>query len=245
MIERLSVETTVERLAALYAALGPRLGCRLVEANAVLTTAGARGDANLSIVDPTPDNLVTLQQAQPTFAAQGIRWVVMEEVHYTVYGRPFWPASLNSLEGFARSSRTSQLVGITPFDASTGWEGLRAGMPIVSPPLEAAYPEQFMVIWDGFTLGYPDQAILDFCAALKVGAVATLEQVKMPAVERYVCAQPCFSYAPAHASDPQIVTTAVEWNALLEGVYASEWHQQLAADPAFQVARRVREGAPS
>ena len=239
-LEPLRSEQTVARLAALYTALGPRLGCRLVEANAVLTIAGARGDADLSINDPTPDDLVTLQQAQPAFAAQGIRWEVMEEVHYTAFGRPFWPASLNSLEGYARSSRTSHLVGISPFDASTGWEGFHEWLDTTFRALQSAYPTHAMTIWDGFLLGYPDQAIMDFCAALETGTVEQMERVRLPAVDRYLGAQPCFSYAPAHASDPDIVATATAWQELLEGVYASAWHQHLAADPAFQAARRAR-----
>lgn len=239
-LEPLRSEQTVARMAALYAALGPHLGCYLVEANAVLTIAGARGDADLSIDDPTPDDLVTLQQAQPAFAAQGIRWEVMEEVHYTAFGRPFWPASLNSLEGYARSSRTSHLVGIRPFDASTGWEGFHEWLDVTFRALEAAYPTHAMTMWDGFLLGYPDQAIMDFCVALETGTIEQMECVRLPAVDRYLGAQPCFSYAPAHASDPAIVATATAWQELLESVYASEWHQQLVADPAFQAARQAR-----
>jgi hypothetical protein len=57
----------------------------------------------------------------------------------------------------------------------------------------------------------------------------------------YKGAQRVFSYAPGHAGDPLLVETIATWNALFEGVYASAWHQQLVADPAFRAARHERE----
>lgn len=240
-LKPLNVERTVSTLDALYTSSGPRLGCALVEANAILTVAGARGDADLSIYWPTPADLETLERLQPTLAAHGLRWDVMPNARKDVFGRLFRPGLLSSLEGYARSSQTSHLSGITAFDAATGWEGFARWNYQTFHALQAAYPEQYRIIWDGFTLGYPDQALLDFSAALETNSLNTLERVALPATSHYVGAQPLFSYAPEHANEPQVAATRDAWQTLLEGVYASVWHQALAADPQFQAARKERE----
>lgn len=244
-LEPLNVDETVARLATLYQSAGPRLGCAFVEPNAVLTIAGARGDADLSIDYPIPDDLVTLERLQPTLLAQGLHWDVTPEYHETAQGRPFWLGMLSSLAGYARVSRFSHLPGVAPFDPATAWEGLRTWQNTTYLALQAAYPKRHDTVWLGVILGYPDQAILDFCQALEEKALKQLEEVSLPAISHYVGAQPIFAYRPEHANDPGIVTTGAAWQELLERVYASEWHQQLATDPAFQAARRVREGTPA
>lgn len=229
---------TVATLAALYEAAGPRLGCRLVEANAVLLVAGLRGYADFSVDAPIDADLEALERMQPALAAAGLRWVVIPELRSDPFGRPYWSGFLNSLPGYAHVSRSSHLLEMAPFEPATDWLGWRIWQHYTYAALGMAYPKHQETVWTGISLGYPDQAILDFCAAMDADTKGQLEPVSIPAIERYVCAQPRFHYAPKHANEPGIATTRATWQALLYAVYESDWHQRLAADLSFQDARQ-------
>lgn len=46
---------------------------------------------------------------------------------------------------------------------------------------------------------------------------------------------------PISLRDPGVAETCTTWGQLIEGVYASVWHQHLMRDPAFQAARQERD----
>lgn len=76
---RPSVETTVSRLAALYEAAGPRMGCALVEANNLLVLADLRGSTNFVQFEPTDADRDTITCLADTLDTLGLRAKITEE----------------------------------------------------------------------------------------------------------------------------------------------------------------------
>lgn len=241
------IAVVVNRLSTLYEAAGLRLGCALVEANALLVLADLRGTTNLLLYEPTEANRRHIAALQPTLNSLGLRWRIEETATPLPSGRLCSVIILESLAGYAYISRQTEMRGMTPFDGIGGWEGWEAwGRPCFDALRENYEPEPVLLDrWIGLALGYPDRAIEDACQAITNGGFpATFVHAPLPSVKCYGGASPNFSYAPEHADDPGIVFTIQTWEALLEGVYASAWHQQLVGDPAFQAARRERRGIP-
>ena len=240
--ESLQVDETVARLATVYVAVGPRLGCCLVEAQVLLLLAGLRAQTELLLYEPEAGDAAAVTQLN--LAGVGVRARIVEEDTITPgRGRRVRVLVLESLAGYAYVSERTRMRGIQPFDLASGWDGLEVWGKAAFDALKAIYEPEPVLLdrWIGLVLGYPDCAVEDACEALARGRrLATLARAGIPAVYHYGGAMPLFSFAPAHTNDPGIVATCAAWQALLEGVYASAWHQQLVADPAFQAARRAR-----
>ena len=76
---------------------------------------------------------------------------------------------VHNLAGIERTSRSSKLPGILPFNSATGFEGYERFLPMQMHALEreiqfGSYPPEAEAetLFQGIFLGYPDQAILDF-----------------------------------------------------------------------------------
>lgn len=239
----LDAAATVERLDALYRASESRLGCSWVEANVILTVAGARGTTELVISHPQEGDQEAAEALAPLLASLGLRWSLSPETRARADGSPFLPGELCSLAGYERVTHATRL-DLPRFVASQGWEGLPAWRETTLATLAALgyTPDRAIYFWVGLCLGYPDQALLDFDQALQTGTFGQLQMADLPACARYGGAQPRFCYRPEHADDPCIRSTLGAWQTLLEGVYASAWHRHLAASPTFQEAHWVCEG---
>lgn len=234
-------EQTVTRMAALYEAVGPRLGCTLVEAEVLLLLAGLRAQTDLLLFDQEDGDAAAVERLNRADADLHVK-IVEEDARHQQTGRRMRVLILESLAGYAYVSTHIPLQGITPFDPTEGWEGVENWGKEVFDFMRASDTEDLALTrWIGFTLGYPARAIEDACEAIRTGqSFDTLAHADILAVYRYGGAMPIFSFASAHADDPEIVATCTNWQALLEGVYESRWHQLLAADPAFQAARQAR-----
>jgi hypothetical protein len=240
-----SIEATIQRLARLYAAAGPRLGCALVEANVLLVLADLRGTTNFVQMEPTDADRARVDELADLFGELGLRVYMMNETR-NANGRMCSAVVVESLAGYAYVSTQTQMPGFTPFDASAGWPGWNAWAKEVYARLKAARPEESEELrydrWIGVALGYPDQAIEDAIQWQREGKEwRWLADTDLPSVERYHGAEPSFSYAPVHASDPGIVETIATWERALQAIYASLYLQQLADDPTFRAARAERE----
>lgn len=244
-LDPLDVNTTMSRLATLYEQAGPRLGCLLVEANVLLLLADLRAKTDLMLYEPTHGDHQRLEGMQPTLAGMGMRWKLEPIIRrHPVDGRDYSMIFLESLGGYAHVSRVTSMRGVVPFDPISGWEGLNDWMHATLADLRATYePEPILFDrWLGLLLGYPDRAVDDLCQALAHGRdYHQFAEARLPAVHRYGGALPIFRFAPEHADDPGTVATCAMWEVRLAGIYASAWHQQLVADPAFQEARRRRK----
>lgn len=176
---------TVARLARVYEAVGPRLGCCLVEANALLLLAGLRAQTDLLLYEPEAGDAAAI--AQMNLAGDGLRVRLAEEETQHPSGRSMRVLILESLEGYAYVSARTQMYGIQPFDQALGWEGLEVWGKAAFDALKSSYEPEPVLLdrWIGLCLGYPDRAVDDACEAIVQGrAFDTLVRADVPAVYR-------------------------------------------------------------
>ena len=112
----------MDRLARLYEAAGPRLGCALVEANNLLVLANLRGTTNFVLMESTDADLAQVEHLGETLDTLGLRAKITAE-SVNANGRMCSAVILDSLAGYAYISTQTQMRGIAAFDAATGWGG--------------------------------------------------------------------------------------------------------------------------
>lgn len=168
-------------------------------------------------------------------------------------GNPLLMINFESLLGFARSSKRSGVPGVPPFDAASGWDGLKLWRRTLVQECKALIEdgtipfqqERQDTICTGVVKGYPLLAIYDFCQWLNEGKgyfdPRTMCDCTPPAAYVYGGPLPSFACAKAHENDPSITGVIAEWQQFLEDFYQTSWHLKIKEDAEFQAAREERK----
>lgn len=222
--EPLSGAETAELVSQMYEIVGPRVGPLLVEANIVLTLAGARGQTEFFISNPQKEDWTKIDEINKWLATKGISFDAQEDAFKSPSdGKETLMVSIDNLRGYERMSKKTKIPGIRPYEASSCWEGLDKWRFSTFYSLEKAqtegkisYPaDDIPHIFAGVAKGYPDQAIYD---AMDWG----LQDRQSPTVDTdiqfvslYGGAEPNFMYHPDHSGDLAIKETISMWGKVI------------------------------
>lgn len=244
--EPLSGVETSEIISQIYGTAGARISPLLVESNIVLTFAGARGHTEFFIRNTIEEDWQRIDEVNKLLEEKGIRM----KAHRNTFDTPrddgqTLMVGVESLRGYERVSRLTNIPGIVPFDASTGWDGLTAWKQRVRKAVIEGqqsgvipYPDEYRTdILSGIYKGYPDQAIFDMCDWLMKDRKPITTESRIPQTEIYGGAQPVFMFYPEHADNPKIREVSNKWNRILEEFYQSPWHTNIKNDASFIYAR--------
>lgn len=237
---RQDAERAVRRAEALYRIANPKIGAMLVEANIVLTLADVRGQTEFFIDNPEEDDQENIKKLDTILKPWGLSIRVIGEIRKDSE----LMVNIGSIQGYARMSRSSKLSGVVPFEASSGWDGLRRWNDSLWRNLKQAqnegrYPHHFDMgsVLSGIHKGYPDVAILDAADAFGKKSKSELENSNLAFVELYKGAEPNYVYHKDHASNPEIIAHKKKWEKILEYFYNSSWHMEIKNNAAFIEAR--------
>lgn len=243
--EPLNSVELVALVSEMYSIAGPRIGAILVEANNVLTIAGARGQTDFFIDNPTSEDTDVIERISAAMSSKGV-WLIADEVMERSGKDPFLMVSIQSARGYERVSRLTQIPGIHPFDSTGGLEGIDEWKHKTFQNLEEEwlngnipYPKaELRDILAGVRKGYPDRAIYDATQWWGVNDKKTpIAASDIKWVSKYGGAVPNFHFHPDHANDPSIQETIEKWGEILRSFYEHPWHQELSKDPDFIAAR--------
>jgi uncharacterized protein len=224
----------------IYDRLGPRLGTYFVEANIVLTLAGARGFTEFYIDYPRAEDDNALQALNNTLEPHGLR----VSRGLPIYDGAVSMVGIESLRGFERVSKLTRFpCYCSPFEARSGWDGLRewSAQAHKRADQEGLTKDDMMNITFGVRYGYPDIAIKDFLAWIASSRKIPTMDSSIPFVKRYSCAEPNFLFLPDHRGDPTIRATIDLFGTILRDFYGSPWHRERERDPIFLAARRAND----
>ena len=254
--EPLSGLEVAELDAGLYEAVSPRLGSLLVESSIVLAMAGMKGNgesaARTGVAEGEKDDAFAedIVRANEYFqrTAPFLRFSGNRKASRHPQGFCYLGFGVTNLSGFERISRRTKLLSLSPFDASSGFDGLWEWREQVEVALEHAQrdgvipPEHLLNIYrDGIELGYPDQAIKDFADWYVTGRKKRLMESQISGVGTYREHEPDFDFYPEHANDPEIRACIERSERILKEFYESDWHQRIQRDPGFIAAREQKE----
>lgn len=243
-LEPLSGKETAEIISNLYGITGPKVGCRLVEANVVLAVAGLKSLADISWLQLDESEQEQLKNADKTAKQYGITFFYNPTVDQLAIG---------SLKGLERKTKTTKIPGVPIFDSRQQFEGFARWLKSFDSSLESAKAAGLLstetnleIIYEGIRLGYPDQAILDFEEWLRSNSdYSNLDTSNILSgdpnalkLSSNVCE---FDFYPQHADDPGIVEYVKTARKILEEFYQSKWFQKLKCDQSFLEARKAAE----
>ncbi len=244
----LSGEEVADIAALLYNRIPERYRTHLVDANVVLTLAGAkplseffvtvRDDAALEKVKRTVEqwNILLQQQGLP------MAFSLEDEPFIAPTGKRERTQMIGiiNMRGLRRMLATTSLLGAERLQPPETWEEYPAWKrvlqeTIVREQASGKLPKEVdpEVIVEGLERGYPDVAIVDFALAHVRGSDEELEWSETPLLDKYEGAKPKFAFAPEHATDPSVQKAIEENERILQEFYSSAWHQQVERDPAF------------
>ncbi|MBI2121806.1 MAG: hypothetical protein HYT98_01655 [Candidatus Sungbacteria bacterium] len=238
-----AAEWAAERAEEWYTQIDPKIGTYLVDANVVLTVAGARGQTELFIDNAEEKDLETIKKLNALSEPQGVRFNVREFSEKLHNGGKFIGVEVESLKGYEFTSRRSKIPGITPFDSSKGWDAVPQWRISLEENMkrlqqEGVIPRHLKVdsLNVGFEKGYPDRAIYDFAEekSHKEKHGKELTDAAIPLVGLYGGAIPIYNFYAEHRNDPEIMRHQLEWETTLNKFYQSNWHQKLKEDPIFK-----------
>lgn len=231
-----------------YELVGPRIGSRLVEANIVLTLAGARGHTELFLESPKDDDIQQIKKLNSLFIKDGIFVYTNEKLFKTPIGDTMLMVGIASLRGYERVSKLTKIPGITPFAASLGedgfyewnrncWIALRELQKIGKSPFSV---DDLPHVVAGVHKGYPDIAIYDMLEWSAKDRQWPMVESDIPYVSLYKGAEPNFIYNPKHQADKSIRNTINTWGNVLKSFYETSVHTATSKDAGFLKARRLR-----
>lgn len=271
LVEHYEGERAANLVKELYDELPPRLACHLVESSVVLTLAGhkAGGEFHLSLPreeEKQREEFVALQEwiqkmnailerkGHPTILFVGFGKTFEEALKSITERGKVFRGGVQNLEALERLSKNTHIPGIQEYNSATGVEGARLWARKCQDMLQQARDEGALPrnltdgalrhLLAGFTLGYPDRALLDHAdwTSQQNQDVSALEY-PAPAMfaGQYRGPRPDFGYYPDHAQDPDIQNNIRKASEILRGFYESEAHKKLKNDPTFLEARKVQE----
>lgn len=246
--EILSSSDLAKLITEIYTVAGARIGSYFVEANIVLTLAGARGQTEFFIKDPSENDILIINKLDRILNPRDISLNAgqilkrYDQSSYLMIG-------INNLAGYELVSGQTRIPGVTKFEASTGFAGLdkwktttlkHLKREIISGNIK--YPLTDLTdIFAGIVKGYPDTAIFDAIDHWGKGERQTpITDSNISEVKLYGGASPNFIFHPDHSNDPSIRASIKLWEKILRDFYKHPGHQQLASDSNFQSARLVR-----
>jgi hypothetical protein len=248
--EPLSGDETANIVSEAYEIAGPRIGSSFVEANVVLTLAGARGQTEFFIDNPTDEDVRIIEELNKAIEEKGISMQAYEPF-IAPDGTNTLMVNVMSLRGLERVSKLTKIRGFSAFEASAGWDGAREWNSACLTTLEALQADGklpfskddiFHVI-TGVNKGYPDVAIYDAVDWSSGDRREQMAGTDIPHVSLYGGAEPNFDYAPKHEGDPSIQNTVASWGKVLENFYNSSWHRTISKDTQFLQARAAKQEA--
>ena len=218
----------------LFERAGPRLGCRFVESCYLLALGDLRpnGSWNGFIREPQDTDGEVLDALNRELVPGGL------SLHPAGTGRSW---GLYSLGGLELRTRQCSFPWVPRYERSSWWEGFY----LWRDRFWKACEEQFEPGWgwfdEGFMLGYPDQALLDYPSMKAAGWKGTVA-APLELADLYRCGLPNFLQWPESREDPDIQGVVSAWSQFLKCAYASPGHLQLRSRPDFLEARRLQEG---
>ena len=228
---------------------GMRLMANFVEANAVLSIAGARPQTELYIDKPTEEDHVRIALLANIGVSHSLEIQDCGEFDAASDGRKTLMVSVTNLESLARASRTTGIKDFPEYKVASGSEGARRWAQHASNAIEKAkergdLPQDTPAapFFGGIEKGYPLVAIMDACKSYARNKRSSdLSETHILGVDLYGGAYPDFDYAPEHADHPDIVRTVQTWEKVLGDFYGTAWHQALAQHPQFREERAKME----
>lgn len=249
-----SFERAIERAQKLYEKLGPRLGAYLVQPNVVLTLAGARGQTEFFIDNPTQKDVEQLKKLREETAGGDVIFTPSEVRKDR--RTPFLGVSVDVRDGYISAFRNSHLANLPPPPSDADWRSLvkwhqDAQASLLEKQKRGEIPANMELdhVLIGIEKGYPDVAVM---SAMSVYAIEDKEQrekaeeklllTDIPHSREYSCAEPNFDYGEEYKNHPDIMKTEKEWGEILSKFYDSEWHKNLAQNSDFiQSVKEQRE----
>ena len=170
--------------------------------------------------------------------APEIKFFLREEIIES-RGRKLISGFVYNLRAVEELSKRTKIPGITPYDKSTGIEGLKEWSKKNLENLKkmqeiGQIPKGFDVehILAGIQLGYPDRAIYDLCDSLITGR-KDLKEANILYQDKYSAALPSFDFYPESESNEEIQENIRVAGEILRGFYESDWHKEIEKDPNF------------
>ena len=149
---------------------GMRLMANFVEANAVLSIAGARPQTELYIDKPTEEDHVRIALLANIGVSHSLEIQDCGEFDAASDGRKTLMVSVTNLESLARASRTTGIKDFPEYKVASGSEGARRWAQHASNAIEKAkergdLPQDTPAapFFGGIEKGYPLVAIMDAC----------------------------------------------------------------------------------
>lgn len=243
--EPLNSDEIAALISEMYSIAGSRIGAILVEANNVLTFAGARGQTEFFINNLTQEDIAMIERLAVAVKQKGVSLKAGSVIARA--GKPSClMVNIESLRGYECVSRRTKIPGILPFDSSTDFVGTDQWMRESLANLEVEQrkgnlPFTTVRLSDipvGIAKGYPDQAVYDATEWSEIhGCQTTVVYSEIEHALKYGGADPNFFFRPDHANDPSILATIKDWSEILGKFYDHSWHQKISRDPEFIAAR--------
>ncbi|MBT9589157.1 hypothetical protein IV102_37865 [bacterium] len=227
-------EAVAQLVLSIYREAGPKLGCKFVEADLVITLAGLRAtnECWTTVTPASQEDEQRLKQLAPILEPRGLRLVTkwderQQILHFGVI----------SLEGLERVTRESHLPEVVPFQSTQGWPGFELYKKTLTESVrkDPGKSDGAADLVRGLYLGYPDRALLDFATAVRGRPV---QIARIGWADYYECPEPRWEMTNQSLKDPQVLEIEARWSQFLERFYASPSHQLLAKEKDFLAARR-------
>jgi hypothetical protein len=243
-----SFERALERVRKFYEKLGPRLGSYLVHPNVVLTLAGARGQTEFFIDNPTSEDIEQHKKLRQETTGGDV--IFTPSAVQENKKPPYLGVSVDVRDGYIATFRNSHLADLAPPPPDADWKSV---IKWHQDTKESLYEKQkrgeipvnmeLDHVLIGIEKGYPDVAVMSAMGAYSIEdevqrkkKVDKLLSTDISHAQEYSCAEPDFDYGEEYKDHPDIVKTEKEWGEILSKFYDSEWHKSLAQDPDFTQA---------
>ncbi len=240
-----SFERAIERAREFYEKPGPRLGSYLVQPNVVLTLAGARGQTEFFIDNPTSEDVEQLKKLREETAGGDVIFTPSAVQEHK--NPPYLGVSVDVKDGYISTFKNSHLANLPPPPPDADWKSVikwhqDTKESLLEKQKRGEIPANMELdhVLIGIEKGYPDVAVM---SAMGVYAIEDKEQRKKAEEKllstdiahsrEYSCAEPNFDYGEEYKDHPDIVKTEKEWGEILSKFYDSEWHKNLAQNLDF------------
>lgn len=242
-----SFERAVDTLSKLQERVGSAGLAYLITPNVILTLAGARAFCD-GVFYSNDDK--DLQQISEQVAKVIEDLKVTRDLRIAEHGievgandRKFARFSVIVTDGLYNSLSETRLLGENAIEIADqrlqGEELMDAMLARLkqNEKLQDISEENLTHIAFGILVGYPDKALVGSANKWDEDpseADDPLVDARLEAANYYDCPQPVYSYPRSMADDPEIIAHEQKWSKILTDFYESDFHGQLAQDPAFR-----------
>ncbi len=246
--EPLTGRKVAELVEELFEKYSPELRSHLVDSNVVLTLAGLKPQTEF-FVDVNDEKGDKELENEIKSLSEAVKQSC-PEIRFRIVGKPITQPpnsqkalekrtqmiSLENLRGYERQSKLTEIPGIKPFDADTGWDGWKEWYQNITIEFRKAVnfdqlspneQEFSLSVFSGFRKGYPDFACYDFADWLRNERKIKMANSRIPFAGLYDEAQPNYDFRPEHASDPSITKNISMAGKILKEFYGSSFHKKI------------------